>query len=250
MSRSSEQLSNSEKLWGPFPATHWSEVFAASHDEDARSCEALTQICQTYWYPLYSFVRRRGHSPEEAQDLTQGFFGHLLANRALAAVDQTRGKFRSFLLASLRHFLTNEWERARTQKRGGGKPMVSLDAAVAESRYSLEPVDHSSPDKLFERNWALALLEQVLRRLRAEQVDAGKATQFAAMLPCLMDDADAPRHAELAAQLGLSVDAVKMAVTRLRQRCRELLCDEIAQTISTPAEIEEEIRHLFAALAS
>jgi RNA polymerase sigma factor (sigma-70 family) len=233
-----------------FTTTHWSVVLRAAHPASVTAEAALSRLCQTYWYPLYAFVRRRGHSPEDAQDLTQGFFAHVLANHALTTVDQARGKFRSFLLASLRHFLVNDWERARTEKRGGGQPAVSLDAAAAESRYGLEPVDHASPDKLFERNWALALMEDALARLRAEQAEAGKAAQFAAMHPCLMDDAGAPRHAELAAQLGMSADAVKMAVSRLRRRYRELLCDEIAQTVSSPAEVEEEIRHLFAALAS
>lgn len=235
---------------GHFATTHWSVVLRAGRSDDARSREALACVCQTYWYPLYAFVRRRGHSPEDAQDLTQGFFGHLLENHALATVDQAKGKFRSFLLASLRNFLTNEWERARTQKRGSGQRVVSLDATAAESRYGLEPVDHASPDKLFERNWALTLMEQALERLRAEQAAAGKATEFAPMQLCLMGDAEAPGHAALAAQLGLSVGTVKMAVSRLRRRYRELLCDEIAQTVSSPAEVEEEIRHLFAALGT
>ena len=235
---------------GQFATTHWSVVLCAGQGDGTRSREALARLCQTYWYPLYSFVRRQGHSPEDAQDLTQGFFAHLLGNHALPSVDKGKGKFRSFLLASLRNFLANERERACAQKRGGGQPVVSLHVATAESRYGLEPVDHATPDKVFERNWALTLLEQTLARLRAEQAEAGKATQFAAMQPCLMNDADTPRHAELAFQLGLSVDAVKMAVSRLRRRYRELLCDEIAQTVSSPAEVEEEIRHLFAALAN
>ena len=233
-----------------FATTHWSVVLTAVQSHDTRSRDALSRLCQTYWYPLYAFVRRLGHSPEDAQDLTQGFFAHLLANHGLATVDQARGKFRSFLLASLRHFLSNEREGAQAQKRGDGQPVASLDAAAAETRYGLEPADHASPDKLFERNWALALMEQTMERLRVEQAAAGKATQFAALQPCLMNDADTPCHAELAAQLGVSVDAVKMAVSRLRRRYRELLCDEIMQTVSSPAEMEEEIRHLFAALAN
>ena len=234
---------------GQFPGTHWSVVLSAGHDDDTRAHEALTRLCQTYWYPLYAFVRRHGHAPEEAQDLTQGFFAHLLEHHGLAGVHPAKGKFRSFLLASLRHFLANERAHAQAQKRGGGRPLVSLDTTAAETRYGAEAAVHESPDKAYERNWALALMEQVLNRLRAEQVALGKERQFELLRDCLMDDPDAPRHADLAAQLGLSQDAVKMAVCRLRQRYRELLRGEIAQTVSSPGEVEEEFRHLFAVLA-
>ena len=231
-----------------FPVTQWSLVVAAGQDDDARSYVALTCLCQTYWYPLYAFVRRQGRSREEAQDLTQGFFAHLIEKRALGTVDRTAGKFRSFLLTSLRNFVANEWERARAQKRGGGQSVISLDAAYAEIRFDLEPADHASPEVLFERNWALALMEQALARLRAEQSEAGKTAQFAALQPCLMNEADAPRYAKLAAELATTEAAVKMAVSRLRRRYRDLLREEIAQTVNSPAEVEEEIRHLFAAL--
>ena len=233
-----------------FGSTHWSVVRAACGRDDDRAREALAKLCATYWYPLYAFVRRQGFGPEDAEDLTQGFFAHLLEHEALATVDQAKGKFRSFLLASLRHFLAVERQQARAQKRGGGHASVPLDAPYAEKRYALELADAASPDKVFERNWALALMEQVLDRLRAEQVVLDKRAQFDLLRDCLMGDPDAPRYADLAAKLRMSEDAMKMAVSRLRRRYRQLLRQEIAHTVSTPAEVEEEIRHLFAALAN
>jgi len=246
MSHDSSGASEAER----FASTHWSVVLAAGGHDDSRSREALAKLCATYWYPLYAFVRRQGFGPEDAEDLTQGFFAHLLEHEALATVDRAKGKFRSFLLASLRHFLADERDHAQAQKRGGGRSSVPLDVASAEKRYALEPADPASPDKVFERNWALALMEQVLDRLRAEQVVVDKRAQFDLLRDCLMGDPDAPRYADLAVQLGVSEDAVKMAVSRLRRRYRQLLRQEIAHTVSTPAEIEEEIGHLFAALGS
>ncbi len=245
-----ETAENLSAAAGRFATTHWSVVLRAAHGDDPPSREALARLCQTYWYPLYAFVRRHGHGPEDAQDLTQGFFACLLENQALAGVDRSKGTFRSFLLASLRHFLANEWDRARAQKRGGGKVHIPLDAAAAETRYGFEPADHASPDKVFERNWALALLEQVLGRLRAEQAAAGKKGQFEQLQDCLMGGPDAPRYAELAGRMSLNEEAVRMTVSRLRRRFRELLRAEIAPTVSHPSKIEGEIRHLFAALAS
>ena len=247
---SAEASENVSANANQFPMTHWSLVLRASRGEDTRSHEALARLCQTYWYPLYAFVRRHGHGPEDAQDLTQGFFAQLLENHALATVDRGKGTFRSFLLASLRHFMANEWDRAQTQKRGGAEIHVPLDAASAEMRYAREPADPASPEKIFERNWALTLLEQVLERLRAEQVAAGKGVQFDQLQDCLMGSPDAPRYAALAARIGLNEEAARMTVSRLRRRYRELLREEIAQTVSTPAEVEEEIAHLFAALGS
>jgi RNA polymerase sigma factor (sigma-70 family) len=233
-----------------FPVTHWSQVLRASHGDGTRSQEALARLCQTYWYPLYAFVRRHGRGPEDAQDLTQAFFAHLLENHALATVDPAKGMFRSFLLASLRNFMANERDRAQTQKRGSGQAHLRLDAASAETRYGLEPADHASPDRVFERNWVLALLEQVLERLRAEQAAAGKGAQFEQLRDCLVDSPDAPRYAALAGPTGLHEEAVRTAVSRLRRRYRELLREEIAQTVSSLSEIEEEVRHLFAVLRS
>jgi RNA polymerase sigma-70 factor (ECF subfamily) len=197
-----------------------------------------------------AFIRRHGHGPEDTQDLLQEFFACLLEHRSLAKADQGKGRFRSFLLACLRHFLTSEPDRLQAQKRGRGRPPVSLDAALAERRYRLEPADPASPETIFERNWALALLEQVLARVREEQRTWGKEAQFRELQPCLMADPDAPRYAELAARLQTTEEAARMMVHRLRRRYREFLREEIARTADTPAEVEEEIRHLFSVLSA
>jgi DNA-directed RNA polymerase specialized sigma24 family protein len=231
-----------------FATTHWSVVLMAGRNDDSRSHQALAGFCQSYWYPLYAFVRRHGYTPQDAQDLTQGFFEHLLEHGALARVDRTRGKFRCFLLASLRHFLSNAWDRVHAQKRGGECVLVPLDLAFAESRYELEPADNSSPDKVFERNWALALLEKTFARLSAEQAAVGKAAQFERLRDYLSGGPGAPRCPDLALRLGLSAEAIRAAVSRLRRRYGELLREEIARTINDPGEIEEEIRHLFLVL--
>jgi DNA-directed RNA polymerase specialized sigma24 family protein len=235
---------------GQFATTHWSVVLMANCPDGTRAQEALATLCQTYWYPLYAFIRRHGYGPHDAEDLTQAFLAFLLEHKALATADRSRGKFRSFLLASLRHFLANEWDRAQAQKRGGGHPHISLDATTAEMRYGLEPADHTSPDKVFERNWALTLMELVLKRLAAEQEAAGKGVQFGKYQECLMGDPPAHTYTELANTFGLSKDAVKMAVSRLRRRYRELMREEIAHTVSDPAEIDEEIAHLFTVLGT
>jgi RNA polymerase sigma factor (sigma-70 family) len=206
-------------------------------------------LCETYWYPLYAFVRRAGRGPEDAQDLTQEFFRRLLGMEYLKAVDPARGRFRSFLLSALKHFLANEWDRESAQKRGGGKPLISLDDAEAEARYSLEPVECSSPDKLFERRWATTLLDRVLARLRQEYQDTGKGALYGALKECLTFESVAPPYVDIAARLEMTEGAVKVAVHRLRARYRELLREEIAQTVSTAAEVEEEIRYLCTVLA-
>jgi RNA polymerase sigma-70 factor (ECF subfamily) len=224
-------------------------VLAAGGGDEARAHAALARLCQTYWYPLYAFVRRRGYGPEDAQDLTQGFFAHLLERHGLARANPGRGRFRSFLLASLRHFLANERERATARKRGGGRTLVPWDAASAETRYGLEPADPVTPETVFERNWALALLEQVLKRLEKEQAAAGKAVQFNHLRDFLMGDLEAPSYAELASVLGTGADALRATVHRLRLRFRALLREEVAHTLHTPVEVEEEIRHLFAVLS-
>ena len=234
---------------GDFATTHWSLVLAAGGG-DPRSREAFAQLYQAYWYPLYAFIRRHGHGPEDTQDLLQEFFTCLLEHRSLAKADPGKGRFRSFLLACLRHFLTHEPDRLQAQKGGGGRPPVSLDAALAEQRYGLEPADPASPEANFERNWALALLEQVLARAREEQRTWGKEAQFRELQPCLMADPDAPRYAELAARLQTTEEAARMMVHRLRRRYREFLREEIARTADTPAEVEEEIRHLFSVLSA
>jgi RNA polymerase sigma factor (sigma-70 family) len=233
---------------GQFATTHWSVVLAAGRTDDSRSHDALSRLCQAYWYPLYAFVRRHGYSPHDAQDLTQAFFAHLLEKNALASADRAKGKFRSFLVGSLTHFMANDRHRARAQKRGGGCVTILMDIESAESRYGLEAAEGLSPDKSFERNWALRLMEQVFQRLRREQTATGKGKLFDRLQGCLMADPDAPGYAELSAQLGMKAEAIRMTVSRLRHRYRELLRDEIAQTVSGPAELEEEIQHLFVTL--
>lgn len=225
-------------------------VLTAGHGSSPQAGRALEELCRAYWYPLYAYVRRRGHTPQEAEDLTQEFFARLLAKNYLADVDREKGKFRSFLLASLKHFLANEWDRARAAKRGGGQPHLSLDTQTAETRYRSEPADGLTPEKLLERQWALALLDHVLARLQAEFVTDGKEKQFDELKVWLTEGKGASSYAAVAATLGTTEGAAKVAVHRLRRRYRELLREEISHTVATPEEIDEEIRHLFAAFAS
>lgn len=222
---------------------------AARAEPPDRAMEALEILCRTYWYPLYAYVRRRGFSPHDAQDLTQAFFAHLLGIDFLKSIAREKGKFRSFLLAALNHFLANEWDKAQTAKRGGGARFISLDDEAAESRYRLEPVDEASPEKIFARRWALTLLEQVMTRLRAEFAANGKAELFDELKAFLSGGHGKSTYADVAARLRLTEGAVKVAVHRLRQRNRQLLRAEIAHTVSSPAEIDDEIKHLFAALS-
>ena len=231
-----------------FPGTHWSVVLAAGDPQSPASARALETLCRTYWFPLYAFVRRRGCSPEDAQDLTQEFLARLLSTHALSTVQPAEGRFRSFLLASLNHFLANEWDKARTLKRGGGRTIVSLDAA--ETRYRVEPNEGVSPDRLFERQWALTLLAQVATRLREDYAAAGRGSLFEALHIYLSGEKGLPPYRETADRLGLSCDAVKKAVERLRHRYGKLLREEIAHTVGDPAEVDEEIRYLRTVLAS
>lgn len=233
---------------GRFTTTHWSLVLAAAENDDASGREALAKLCKVYWYPLYAFVRRQGLGPHDAQDLTQEFFVRLLEKNYLGDVDRRKGKFRSFLLAALKHFLSKEWARAKTAKRGGGHKLVSLDAFDAEDRYRREPEDDATPEKLFERRWALTLLDRVLARLAEEHEAAGKLAMFEQLQGCLTGNSDLLPYAELADKLNTSEGAIKVVVHRLRQRYRKLLRDEIGQTVNDPADIDDEIRHLFSAL--
>ncbi len=223
-------------------------VLSAAHSDTTRARTALESLCQTYWPPLYAYVRRRGYSPEDAQDLTQAFFARLLERNAVASVAPEKGRFRSFLLASLNHFLSDEWDKARAQKRGGGK-VISLDLQSAETQLGVIPVENFTPEKAFEHRWAITLLEQVYQRLRAEYHTHGKGALFDVLRVTLAGTSDAAPYAELARQLDLSEGAVKVAVHRLRQRYRVLLRDTIADTVSTPDEVEDELRFLFAVLA-
>lgn len=233
---------------GAFCTTMWMVVQVAGQADSPRSSEALAQLCHAYWYPLYAYVRRQGYAAEQAQDLTQEFFCRLIEKNSIQAADPARGRFRSFLLASLRNFLANEWERARSQKRGGGAVNFSLDAINAEDQYQLEPADARTPETLYDQRWAYALLERVMTRLREEFTDAGKADRFEAFSSFLLDDNSASQ-AELAVQLGMTESAVKSAIHRMRQRYGELLREEVANTVSRQEDVEQEISELFESLA-
>ena len=228
-----------------FATTHWSVVLAAGQSTDAQASEALEQLCRTYWYPLYAFVRRQGRSPEDAQDLTQGFFAHLLRKDFLSGVGPEKGRFRSFLLACLKHFLADEWEKARTAKRGGNCPEMRLELAGAEGRYQLEACVEADAESLYERRWALDLLDQVLNRLRHEAVASGREAVFNELQGCLLGERSTETYVQLGARLSMSETAVKVTVHRLRQRYREMLREEIAHTVTRPDEIDEEMRYLF-----
>lgn len=224
-------------------------MVTAGRTDTTRAHDALANLCQAYWFPLYAYVRRRGHSPEDAQDLTQEFFARLLEKNWVGDADQGKGRFRSFLLSAMNHFLADEWDKARAQKRGGGKIFIPIDPRTAETQYGTEPADTLTADRIFERRWALTLLETVLNRLRSEFENEGKAEWFAALHPCLVGERTAQPYAELALRLGVGEGTVKSAVHRLRQRYRQLLREEIAQTLATPAEVDEELRYLFAVLS-
>ena len=230
---------------GQFTTTHWSVVLAARRCDSPQATEALETLCRAYWYPLYAFVRRQGHNSEDAQDLTQGFFAHLLRKDFLSGVAPEKGRFRSFLLACLKHFLTDEWEKARTAKRGGASPPLLLDLEHAEERYQLEARVEVDAQSLYERRWALDLLDHVLDRLRHEAVASSKIAVFDQLQGCLLGEQPTETYAQLGAKLGLSETAVKVTVHRLRQRYRELLREEIAQTRTSPDGIEQEMRYLF-----
>lgn len=232
-----------------FRSTHWSVVRAAGRTGSPAAHAALEQLCRAYWYPLYAFARRRGHDAEEAKDLTQGFFESLLARNDLAGLAPEQGRFRSFLLAALGHYLANECRRGQRQKRGGGQTVISLDAVPAEERYRLEPVAPDSPEELYDRRWAWTVMDQARQRLAAEHARAGKTDLFSLLEPFLTSSRDAPERAEIAARFGISLNAVDVAIHRLRKRYGELLREEIAQTVSRPEEVEAEIRALIHAVA-
>jgi RNA polymerase sigma-70 factor (ECF subfamily) len=238
------------QLSGRFVTTHWSMVVAAGRHSSPQAQEALATLCGIYWYPLYVFIRRRGFSAEESQDLTQEFFARLLDKDFLAEVDREKGRFRSFLLAACKHFLSNERDRARAKKRGGGQKLVSIDVADAETRYRLEPSHVLTPEKLFERRWAMTLLEQVLANLRSESVRIGKADHFDQLKVFLTAEKGKTSYREAAEELGITEGAAKVAAHRLRKRYRELLHEEIAKTLNEGDSAEDEIRELFTALES
>jgi RNA polymerase sigma factor (sigma-70 family) len=232
-----------------FVTTHWSVVLTAGRGDTTRARDALAKLCQTYWYPLYAYVRRRGHSAHDAQDLTQEFFAQLLEGNWIAKADRDKGRFRSFLLMVMSRFLANEWDKSRTLKRGGKVQLVSLSLDTAEMRYIKEPTDASTPEQAFEKQWALTLLEEVLQHLRSEYENDGKAIFFDKLKPCLIGSRETQPYASLACELGMTEGAVKTAVCRLRERYRERLKAEIAHTVASPSEVDSELRHLFRILA-
>jgi RNA polymerase sigma factor (sigma-70 family) len=233
-----------------FGQTHWSVVLsAAGKTHPALAEQALEKLCRVYWLPLYTYIRRQGESAHDAQDLTQEFFTRLLEKDFLASADQTKGRFRSFLLASLKHFLSNQRDRARAQKRGGGQTPLSLDFSEGETSIGFQAADNQTPEKAFEKRWALTLLEQSLARLRKEYFDRGKQEMYDQLKQTLTEGRGSVAYAELAVRLGMSEAAVKMAVLRLRQRYREVLRAEIAETVANESEVEDELREVFRALS-
>ncbi len=232
-----------------FVTTRWTCVLNAARSDTTRARDALAELCQTYWYPLYAYARRRGHSPHDSEDLTQGFFARLLRLNSLAGLSRERGKFRAFLLASMNHFLADEWQHASAQKRDVQRT-ISLDAEAAENRYRHEPVEHLTPELLFEKQWALTLLETVVQRLRAEYEASGRGALFMELRFAITGEKNDAPYAESAARLGMSEEAVRVAVHRLRQRYRQLLRAEIAQTVADESGLTEELRDLRRILAS
>lgn len=231
-----------------FRTTHWSVVLAAAEGDSQKRQDSLAALCQTYWYPLYAFVRRQGRSPQEAEDLTQDFFARLIQKNGFASVRRENGRFRSFLLASLRNFLANDWDRNHAAKRGGQHVIISLDDQSAEERYVREPSHHATPEIVFEQSWALTVIDSVLRQLRSEYAEAGKSALFEAIHSYMEGDGD-NTYAEIAVKLQVTEGAVKMAVLRLRESFRKALRTEIAKTVANADEIEDELQHLFNCLA-
>ena len=234
---------------GSFPTTRWTLVVAASRDSSLSGQAALAELCARYWKPLYAYARRDGHTVDQAQDLTQAFFARFLEKHDVRAADQTRGRFRSFLLTSFKHFVSNERDRERAHKRGGGQHVLSLELDTAEVWYTREPADTLTPEAIFERRWALELVERVTAQLAAERAQAGAEETFARLKGFLLGEPDAGRYDEAARALGTSEGALRVMVHRLRRRFRELLRAEIAATVSDDAEIDGEIRHLIDALS-
>ena len=232
-----------------FATTHWSVVLAAGHATGPAAQTALETLCQAYWYPLYAYVRRTGCEAEEAKDLTQDFFAGLLARNLLSFADPERGRFRTFLLTAMKHFLANEWKKENRLKRGGGQQHLSLDAVTGEERFAAEPTDNVTPEVIYERGWAATLLERVLRLLGEENATAGRTDLFEELKASLWGERRGATQPEIASRLGMSENAFKVAAHRLRARYRELLRAEIAHTVATTAEIDDELRHLIAVMS-
>ncbi len=230
-----------------FATTHWSVVLAAANQDTPESAAALERLCQTYWYPLYVYVRRRGYGPEDAQDLTQQFFALLLQKDYFRLADPHRGRFRTFLLHALEHFVINEWKKAHRLKRGGGAALLSLDLPTGEQRYALESRNSTTPEQAYEKRWALILLDQVLAKLREQYTIANKERLFDELAGLLWGkdtSSGMDSYAVLGVRLGMSESAARVAMHRLRERYRQLLKAEVAQTVASPQEVDDELRHL------
>jgi RNA polymerase sigma factor (sigma-70 family) len=246
MASTSTKAARPSEAW--FLTTHWSVVLSAQEQPSGRSAAALETLCRAYWQPLYAYARRRGHSPADAQDLTQEFFARLLQKDYLHSAAREKGKFRTFLLVMFTRFLADEWDKAQAQKRGGGK-VFNVDWSSAETRFLQQPVEHLTPEKVFEQRWALTVLDQVYARLEGEYREEGRAALFETLRFALTGSRSAVPYVELARQLQTTDGAVRVAVHRLRQRYRELLRAAIADTVSGPEEVEQELRHLLRAVA-
>jgi RNA polymerase sigma-70 factor (ECF subfamily) len=231
-----------------FVTTRWTVVLAAQERTLPQSEQALESLCRTYWYPLYAYVRRLGHQTADAQDLTQEFFARLLAKEWLASADREKGRFRTFLVVALKRFLANEWDRVHRDKRGGHAPHLPLDPDQAEARYRSEPALELTADRIYERRWALTLLENTMNRLREEFEQANKAAEFERLKVFLTADKSAIPYADVARGLGTSEGAARVAVHRLRRRFREVFREEVAHTVAGSEEVDEELRHLLSTL--
>ena len=231
-----------------FATTHWSIVLLAGGAASPGADQALEHLCQSYWYPLYAYVRRQGHTSTDAQDLTQDFFARFLQREYFKLADPNRGRFRTFLLSSLKHFLTNQWRKEQAAKRGGGQNVLSWDEQTAEGRYLAEDVSGFTPESIYEKRWAVTLLEKVLGQLRARCVANGKAAMFDALKPSLLGDTMIEGYDAIATRLGSTPGAVRVAMHRFREEYRELLRDEVARTVASPADVDAELRALVAAL--
>jgi RNA polymerase sigma factor (sigma-70 family) len=236
---------NGERGAGVFATTHWSIVLRAGDSQSPEAATAMERLCQAYWYPLYAFVRRSGHGHEDASDLTQGFFARLLEKRYLRSADANLGRFRTFLLTSMSNFLANEWDKTQAQRRGGGRVVLSLDAASAEERYRFEPVDRTTPETLFDRRWAQTMIAAVVERLAAEMDEK----RFEVLKGFLLEDKGAVSYEGAASELDISVPAVTSAIFRMRGRFRALLFEEVGNTVNEVQDVEEELRYLLAALS-
>jgi RNA polymerase sigma factor (sigma-70 family) len=242
MTRSHSNAGKTSQAW--FATTRWSVVLTAQDKQSSRCRQAMDGLCRTYWYPLYAFVRRQGCTADEAADFTQGFFARCLEKDWLDSVDQSKGRFRNFLLASINHYVSNERARQRAKKRGGGKRIFSLDIETAETRYRIEPETTTTPEQLFERQWALALLDTVLKDLQQKYTDEGKAAAFDFLKPCLIGQTTSLPCSELAQKLQCTEGAVRVMIHRLKKRYRDLLRQHIAHTVATPEDVEAEMQHL------